>query len=83
MEKPCGLFLFDTTSRALKAEALIEAAGIACAVIPTPVEFTAGCGISLLIDGGDVDAATGALSGSEGHRLCYPYTRGPDRGPDG
>jgi hypothetical protein len=75
LERSYGLFLFDATSQALKAESLIKAAGVSLMVIPAPVEFTAGCGISLLVGREDLDAAKGALSGCEGHTVMYPYIR--------
>jgi len=78
-EKECGVFVFESTSRALKGEREIRAAGIACSVIPTPVEFSAGCGISLLLAAVDLEAARRALRGCEGHRLVFPYPR-PARG---
>lgn len=70
-----GLFLFDSTSIALRAEQLIKSARISCVVIPTPVEFTSGCGISLLVEEGAVEASKEALRGCEGHRVLYPYVR--------
>lgn len=70
-----GLVLFESTSQALKAEREIKDSGISCAVIPTPVEFTAGCGISLLLDEKAVKEAEQALRGCEGFRVLYPYVR--------
>ena len=54
--------MFDSTSQALKAERALKAGGVKCAVIPTPVEFTSGCGIALVVEGDtialDIDAGT-------------------------
>lgn len=74
-EKCYGLVLFDSTSQALKAERIVKAAGVSCAVVPTPVEFASGCGISLLIDEPEVESARTALDGCQGHRVLYPYLR--------
>lgn len=73
LEQVRGIILFDTTSLALAAERALKAGGVSCAVIPTPVEFTAGCGISLLLREEDVPAAKRALEGLEGFRLVCPY----------
>jgi hypothetical protein len=70
-----GLLVFDTTSRALKAERELKSAGVACAVVPTPVEYTAGCGIALLVRDEEVASARRTLEGSTGHRWNYPYEK--------
>ena len=74
-----GLVLFESTAQALKTEKVIKAAGVACAVIPTPLEFSSGCGIALLISEGDTERARLALEGCTGHRLKYPYVRQASR----
>ena len=74
-EERYGVVVFESTSRALKGEKEIRAAGVACSVIPTPVEFSAGCGISLLLAASDVETAGEALRDCEGHRLVFPYPR--------
>ncbi|MHB8894745.1 MAG: DUF3343 domain-containing protein [Candidatus Geothermincolia bacterium] len=75
LDKKYGLFLFDSTSIALRAEQLIKSARVSCMVIPTPVEFSSGCGISLLVDEDALDKSKQALEGCEGHRVLYPYVR--------
>jgi len=70
-----GLLLFEATGQALKAEQELKAADVACAVIPTPLEFSSGCGIALLIEDEQVAGATAALEGCTGHELKYPYVR--------
>lgn len=71
-----GLLLFDSTSLALKAERVARAAGVTFSVIPTPSEYSSGCGIALLLDDDQVAGARRALEGCKGHRLKYPYVRG-------
>ena len=75
LDETFGLILFESTSQALKTEKELRSAGVACAVIPTPLEFSSGCGIALLISEGEMDAASAALAGCAGHRLKYPYVR--------
>lgn len=75
LEENYGLVIFDSTSHALKAERELKAARVAVAVIPTPVEFESGCGISLLIKEAEMEKARGALAGHEGYRLLYPYAK--------
>lgn len=75
MPEQYGLILFDSTNVALKTERDLKSAGIACAVIPTPVEFASGCGIALLVTEAMVENTLGILEGCVGHRFIYPYTR--------
>ncbi len=75
MEEHYGLVVFDSTSHALKAERELKAAMVTVAVIPTPVEFSSGCGISLLVNEAEVEKVQGALAGHEGYRLLYPYAK--------
>lgn len=75
MAEKYGLLLFESTSSALKAERDVKDAGVSCAVIPAPLEFSAGCGIALLIKDAEVERAARALEGRSGHRLKYPYVR--------
>lgn len=41
------LIAFDSTQQALRAEMLLEYAGIEIDIFPTPKEITAGCAISI------------------------------------
>jgi hypothetical protein len=75
LEEDYGLVQFDSTSHALKLERALKAAGVTVAVIPTPVEFESGCGISLLVVEGEMEKARDVLEGYEGYRLLYPYAR--------
>jgi hypothetical protein len=74
-EDSCGLVVFDATSQALKAERLLKRAGVKLSVIPTPVEFGAGCGIALLVAPGSVERAWDALEQFEECRLIEDYAR--------
>jgi hypothetical protein len=71
------LLVFDSTSLALKTERALKEARVPCAVIPTPVEITSDCGISLLVKGKWVEKAKEVLSSArcEGHSLVYPFER--------
>jgi hypothetical protein len=42
-----GVVLFHTTSSAMQAEKVLEKAGLAVKLIPTPRQFSSDCGISL------------------------------------
>jgi Protein of unknown function (DUF3343) len=79
LDETFGLVLFESTTQALKTEKVLKAAGVACAVIPTPLEFSSGCGIALLISEEEMRQATQALEGCTGHRLKYPYVRRPSK----
>jgi hypothetical protein len=45
--KEYGVVLFNTTSSAMKAEKVLEKAGLETKMIPTPRQFSSDCGISL------------------------------------
>ncbi|KAA9005141.1 DUF3343 domain-containing protein [Paenibacillus spiritus] len=46
------LIAFDSTQQALRAEMLLEYAGIEIDIFPTPKEITAGCAMSIQFDPG-------------------------------
>ena len=48
--KPQGVFLFYTTSSALRAEQVLGAAGIPVKLIPTPRQLSSDCGVALRFD---------------------------------
>jgi hypothetical protein len=48
----CVIFVFESTHQALAAEQALKEAGIRHAVINTPREFSADCGISLRLEPG-------------------------------
>ena len=78
MDREAGLIVFDSTNMALKAERALKDAGIPCAVIPTPREITAECGIALLVRREWVAKAAGALDVPNGvvYKLIDPYEQG-------
>jgi len=45
-----GIVLFDTTQAAIKAEKVLDQAGIKTKLIPVPRHISANCGISLRFD---------------------------------
>lgn len=47
--------LFESVHFLLKAEKRLAARGICCAVVPTPKELSADCGMSLEIDPADAE----------------------------
>lgn len=77
MEEEKGLLVFDSTNQALKTERLLKSAGVACTVIPTPVEITAECGIALLFDREWIESVSRALEslGDDGCSLLFPFER--------
>ena len=79
VDETFGLVLFESTAQALKTEKELKAAQVACAVIPTPLEFSSGCGIALLISDDEMELARHTLAGCIGHELKYPYVRRADR----
>jgi Putative Se/S carrier protein-like len=72
-----GLLTFDSTNTALKVERLLKDARVECSVIPTPLEITADCGISLLLKEAWVDKAKEALAAAscDGFTLAFPFER--------
>ena len=62
MEEPnCFVILFNSTHQALSGEKALKEAGISHAVINTPREFSADCGISLRIEPGSREKAVNTL----------------------
>ena len=45
-KKPALVVTFDTTSQAMAAESLFQAAGLPGRMIPIPSQITAGCGLA-------------------------------------
>jgi len=72
-----GVLVFDSTSLALKTEKLLKAAGVPVAVIPTPVDVSAHCGIALLLTADHIKAAVEVLEDEEvaGFRLVVRERR--------
>ena len=72
-----GLLAFQSTNVALKTERLLKDARISVAVIPTPVEITADCGIALLLKEELVAGAKELIevAGFGGYTLVFPFKR--------
>ncbi|MGE5559931.1 MAG: DUF3343 domain-containing protein [Chloroflexota bacterium] len=58
------LITFDSTHHALRAETLLEAAGIAIMIIPTPRELSASCGLAITFRSSDASRLQAVLRDS-------------------
>ena len=69
------LLSFHSTNTALKTERVLKQARVRCAVIPTPLDITSECGISLLLGSRMIDRARAALdsAGCTDYELIFPY----------
>lgn len=56
-----GVVLFHTTSSALRAEKVLQRAGLTVKLIPTPREFSSDCGMALRFLWAQVEEARAAL----------------------
>lgn len=56
-----AVILVQGTSHAIRAELLLNRAGIACKLIPVPRHLSSNCGTCVRIERKDVDAARKAL----------------------
>ena len=56
-----GVVLFHTTSAALRAEKVLQRAGLTVKLIPTPREFSSDCGMALRFAWAQVEQARAAL----------------------
>lgn len=59
------LIAFDSTQQALRAEMLLEYAGIEIDIRPTPKEITAGCALSIEFPVEDSDAVQQILTSEQ------------------
>lgn len=55
------LITFDSTHHALRAETLLEAAGLTIMIIPTPRELSASCGLAITYRPEDAARVTAVL----------------------
>lgn len=60
-----GVVLFHTTSAALRAEKLLQRAGLTVKLIPTPREFSSDCGMALRFAWAQVEQARAALAAGQ------------------
>jgi hypothetical protein len=56
-----GVVLFHTTSSALRGEKVLQRAGLAVKLIPTPREFSSDCGMALRFAWAQVELVQAAL----------------------
>jgi hypothetical protein len=56
-----AVLLMYGTSHAIRAEHLLNRAGIACKMIPVPRHLSSNCGVCVRIERADVEAAQKAL----------------------
>jgi len=59
------ILLFESVHRVIQAEALLKRAAIPCALLPTPKELSAECGMCIEVDAVDIAAARAALGALE------------------
>lgn len=59
-----SIILVWTSSHAVRVEHVLNQAGIACKLIPTPRYLTSDCGISVRIARADAEAARKAMDGA-------------------
>ena len=65
MDEPeYGIVLFDTTQAAIRAEKVLEQAGIKTKLLPVPRHISSNCGISLRFTSGLAHEVESALSGA-------------------
>lgn len=57
-----AVLLFDGTSQALRAERVLQRAGVACKLIPVPRHLSSDCGVCLRVARADGVAARAALA---------------------
>lgn len=57
------LLTFDSTHQAMLSESLLESAGIAIMIIPTPRQITASCGLAIIHAAADQERVEAALAG--------------------
>ena len=57
-----GVVLVPSVSHALRAEKLVQAAGIACKLIPTPRQLSSDCGTALRFAWSDRDRVRAVLA---------------------
>jgi hypothetical protein len=63
-----GVVLFHTTSAALRAEKVLQRAGLAVKLIPTPREFSSDCGMALRFVWAQIGQVQAALAAAQVER---------------
>ena len=62
MSEPQSIFLFHASAHAIRAEKVLQRAGVACKLIPVPRHLSSDCGVCLRVARRDQDAAREALA---------------------
>ena len=57
-----AVFLVRSTGHAIRAEQVLNMAGIVCKLIPVPRQISSDCGVCVRIERSDVQAAKSALA---------------------
>ncbi|PKK39983.1 hypothetical protein ABB02_00772 [Clostridiaceae bacterium JG1575] len=70
-----SIVAFTSTHDAIRSETEIKREGIACRLIPTPPEVSAGCGLALRIAPEDEEAVRQILARCEVAGAYYSLTR--------
>lgn len=72
MSEPYAVILVHSTSHAIRAEKMLQAAGIPCKMIPVPRHISSDCGVCVRIGRADVEAARRTLeaAGLEIEAIC-------------
>ena len=60
-----GVVLFRSSSHALRAEKVLQEAGMSIKMIPTPRQLSSDCGMSLRFDQADEERVARTLAGHE------------------
>lgn len=63
-----GVVLFHTNSAALRAEKVLQRAGLVVKLIPTPREFSSDCGIALQFEWKEVERVQALLDAARVER---------------
>ena len=82
MEQNACLAVFANTTSAMQAADALRSKGVQSVLLPTPREFTAGCGLSLRFPAEELSAVRAALTAAlDDLALCrlYAVTQGGDR----
>jgi hypothetical protein len=61
-QMPSAFILVYSISHAIRAEKILDQAGIACKLVPVPREFSSDCGVCVRVNAADGDAASQALA---------------------
>lgn len=60
-----AVFLFHTTTSAIRAEKVLKKAGLEAKLVPTPRELSSDCGVALQIESAQAEEGARLLSGAK------------------